>query len=62
MKAWIWLLLTILALPAGCAQGYHPSDESYWQPQTESLYSNPFTNPETEEEEQNRIWSEDAGR
>jgi hypothetical protein len=52
MKALLLLLLLSLALPAGCAPGYHETpQESYQQEDTQHWYKN----AETEEEYRRRI-------
>jgi len=58
MKIWFWLLLTMLTLLAGCAEGYYSSGVGYgrefprWQPyQSESEY-----------EYNMKIWREESGR
>ncbi len=63
MKTWFWLLLAMLTLMVGCASGYaakksaNPAeapafqDTRMWQ-----------QNPETESEQQQRIWREESGR
>ncbi len=58
MKARLLLLLIILALAAGCAPGYHETQPAY-QPEERKFYTNPYVNPETEEEYQRRLWWED---
>ena len=55
MKNWLWLVLAILALTTGCAQGYYDSPPAYQAPAT----TNWNKNPETETEYQMRLWSED---
>jgi hypothetical protein len=57
MKIWVWLVLTILTLAVGCAQGYYDRRPAY--PETGATI-NWVQNPETEEEYQLRLWSEDA--
>jgi hypothetical protein len=57
MKTWLWLLLAIVTFTGGCAQGYSDSRPAYQGPAT----MNWLQNPETEDEYQMRLWSEDAG-
>jgi hypothetical protein len=57
MKNWLWLVLAILTLTTGCAQGYSDQRPAYQGPAT----MNWLQNPETESEYQMRLWSEDAG-
>ena len=57
MKNWLWLVLTILTLTTGCAQGYTDPRPAYQGLAT----MNWLQNPETESEYQNRLWREDAG-
>ncbi len=54
MKTWLWLVLTILILAIGCAQGYYESPPAYEAPAT----TNWVRNPETDEEYHRRIWWE----
>ena len=61
MKAWVWLLLTILILQVGCAPGYYASGASSPEP-APSLTGMTFQNPETPEEETDRIWRESMSR
>lgn len=58
MKAWLWLLLTLLVLTAGCAPGYYDSRPAY---RDTGAAMNWYQNPESEEEFQMRMWSEEAG-
>ena len=54
MKARIWLILTILILMVGCAQGYY---ETPVAPETPTMTWT--RNPETQEEYERRIrWEE----
>jgi hypothetical protein len=54
MKARVWLILTILILMAGCAQGYY---ETPVAPETPTMTWT--RNPETQEEYERRIrWEE----
>ena len=54
MNIWVWLLLPILMLQAGCAPGYHDNGASSSERVT-SLSTTTFQNPETPEEQTNRI-------
>lgn len=59
MKNWLYLLLAMLAVNLGCAQGYYGSPPFY----EASAYEAPATpgwyrNPETDEEYNRRIWWE----
>jgi hypothetical protein len=57
MKIGIGMLLIILMLLAGCAPGYYASSQpEYQEEESPHLVKSPFTNPETPEEESNRIW------
>ena len=60
MNIWVWLLLPILMLQAGCAPGYHDTGASSSEPVT-SLSTMTFQNPETPEETTERIWRESIG-
>jgi hypothetical protein len=53
MKTWVGLALIILPLLVGCAPGYYEPAPAYQQ-------SSPkfYTNPETTEEYERRIWWE----
>jgi uncharacterized protein YneF (UPF0154 family) len=53
MKTWVGLALIILPLLLGCAPGYYQPAPAYQQ-------SSPkfYTNPETTEEYERRIWWE----
>jgi len=52
-------LLTILTLAAGCAPGSYENPQASYQPEaTRRFFTNPYTNPETEQEYQQRIWWE----
>jgi hypothetical protein len=52
------LLLTILALTVGCAQGYNETQPAYQEEPTQQFFTNPYKNPETEQEYQQRLWWE----
>jgi hypothetical protein len=57
MKARLLLLWLILTLSAGCAPGYHDPPQAAYQPEdTRQWFTNPYTNPETEQEYRRRIW------
>lgn len=62
MKNCGWLLLTMVMLLAGCAPGYSERPVSgdftpgYYEPKGW------YQNPETEEEQAQRIWREDSQR
>jgi hypothetical protein len=60
MKIVIGMLLAILILLAGCAQGYYSQGPPYQEEETTHLIKSPFTNPETSEEESQRIWREES--
>lgn len=55
MRAQLLLLPTILALTVGCAQGYYDTRAAYPQPEATPHW---YTNPETEQEYEQRIWWE----
>jgi hypothetical protein len=57
VKIWLWLVLTLLTLTAGCARGYYDSRPAYQGGATVNWYQN----PETEGEYEMRLWQEDAG-
>ena len=59
MKIWVWLFLAILTLAVGCAQGYYERSPAYQE--RGGVTMNWVKNPETEEQYQNRLWSEEAG-
>ncbi|MFA5111265.1 MAG: hypothetical protein WC443_07675 [Desulfobaccales bacterium] len=61
MKTWLWLILTGLTLMGGCASGYYATGPAYQAP-TPSLSGMTFQNPETQSEEDMRIWREESGR
>lgn len=56
MKAWLWLLLGLLAVAPGCAQGYYDHRPAY---RDTAPTMNWYQNPETEEEYQLRLWDEE---
>ena len=61
MRIGIGMLLTILMLLAGCAQGYYASQQpDYQEEETTHLTKSPFVNPETPEETSQRIWWEES--
>ncbi len=52
-------VLAILTLAASCAApGSYESQPAYQPEATQKFYTNPYTNPETEEEYRRRIWWE----
>jgi hypothetical protein len=57
MKIWVCLFLTILTLAVGCAPGYYDRRPAY---PAAGATMNWVQNPETEEEYQMRLWSEEA--
>jgi hypothetical protein len=59
MKNWFWLLLSIVTFLAGCAPGYYERKPGY-QPEAPGVQF--YRNPETDYEQQMRIWREGAGR
>ena len=58
MPARLLSVLTILTLAAGCAQGYYDTRPAYQPEAAPQFHSNPYTNPETEQEYRQRIWWE----
>jgi hypothetical protein len=56
MKAQFLILLTVLILVAGCAQGSYETGPAYREETSPQL--NP--NPETQEEYEMRIWQEES--
>ena len=58
MTARLLSVLTILTLAAGCAPGYYDTPPAYQPEATQQWQSNPYTNPETEQEYRRRIWWE----
>jgi len=60
-KVAVWLLLTILIHQVGCAPGYYGSGASSPEP-APSLSGMTFQNPETPEEQTNRILWEGMSR
>jgi hypothetical protein len=59
MQARLLSVLTILTLAAGCAPGYYETPQAaYQQEATQQWHTNPYTNPETEQEYRRRIWWE----
>ena len=61
MKTWVGLALIILPLWTGCAPGYYekaPANQAYQASPTQFYPTLNYTNPETEEEYENRIWRE----
>jgi hypothetical protein len=60
MKARLLLILITLALLAGCAQGYNENPQpAYQEEPATQWYPNPYKNPETEQEYEQRIWREE---
>lgn len=57
MKAWIWLPWIILTFLIGCAPGYYQKGSDYEEP-SPAFSGMTYTNPETTEEYQRRIWIE----
>lgn len=57
MKTWCWLLLAMLTFPVGCAPGYYEPKLIY---RPEGPVWN--VNPESDYEQNMRIWREEAGR
>lgn len=53
MKTWVGLALIILPLLVGCAPGYYETAPAYQQSSSKF-----YTNPETEEQYERRIWWE----
>jgi hypothetical protein len=63
MKTSLGLLLTILVLLAGCAPGYYAKGPAYQEAASAPAMTGMwFQNPETESQEETRIWHEEAGR
>jgi hypothetical protein len=61
MKTWAGLVLIILAPLVGCAPGYYETGPAYQE--ASPIFSGmTYTNPETEEEYQMRIWRESISR
>jgi hypothetical protein len=57
MKTWVWLVLTIMSLLMGCAQGYYESGPAYQAP-APVMSGMTYENPETTEQYEMRIWRE----
>jgi hypothetical protein len=62
MKNWGWLLLIMVALMSGCAEGYSAKPQGYQEPAPALRETGTWRNPETDAERQTRIWREEAGR
>jgi hypothetical protein len=64
MNIRLWLILSMMVLIAGCAPGYYAARPAY--PEVEAARtrweSGSWQNPETESEEQMRIWRMESGR
>ena len=58
MKNWLWLVLALLTLTVGCAQGYSDQGPAYREP---GATMNWYQNPETEQQYEDRIWFEERG-
>lgn len=58
MQARLLLLLTILALTVGCAPGYYETPPASQAETSPKMFTNPYTNPETQQEYEQRIWWE----
>ncbi len=58
MKAWLLASLTIVALAAGCTPGYYETPPAYEPEAAQQWHTNPYVNPETEQEDRRRIWWE----
>jgi uncharacterized protein YneF (UPF0154 family) len=56
MKAQLMILLTVLNLMAGCAQGYYETRPAYHEETSPQLNQN----PETQEQYEQRIWQEES--
>ncbi len=54
----LFLVLAILTLAAGCAAGYYETPTPTQPEETRKFFTNPYTNPETEQEYRRRIWWE----
>jgi hypothetical protein len=60
MRVRLLFLLTILTLLTGCAQGYYENPQAaYQQEATPQWYTNPYKNPETQQEYEQRLRWED---
>jgi hypothetical protein len=57
MKTWVWLHVAILTLLTGCAPGYYEQGTPYQEP-SGSFSGMTYTNPETTEQYERRIWWE----
>ncbi len=55
MKARLFPIMASLLLAAGCAQGYYDTPAAYPQQGVTPMW---YTNPETQEEYEQRIWWE----
>jgi hypothetical protein len=61
MKTWIGLALTVLTFLAGCAPGYYEKGPAY-QASSPTYSGMTYTNPETTEQYERRIWWESIHR
>jgi len=64
MQIRLWLILLTIALGAGCAPGYYAARPAYPKIEADSTRwgSVSWQNPETEAEQQMRIWRMESGR
>ncbi len=60
MKTLVWLLLITMMCMSGCARGYY--EKGTVSPEPPKLSGMTYQNPETQEEEVQRIWRESLGR
>lgn len=58
MKNWLCLVLAILTMTTGCAQGYSDQRPAYREP---GATMNWYQNPEPEQQYEDRIWFEERG-
>jgi len=63
MKTRHCILLSLLVLMVACAPGYYAPKSAYQEaPPSPAFTVMSFDNPETDQERENRIWSEESGR
>jgi hypothetical protein len=64
MKIRLWLILSMMFLSAGCAPGYYAARPAYPEIGADRTRwgSGSWQNPETDSEQQMRIWRMESGR
>jgi hypothetical protein len=62
LRLWLGLVLIILAVMVGCAPGYYAKSPAYPAETRTYRDTGMLQNPETDSEQDNRIWREESGR